>query len=255
MKSFSMFKLSTSILAFAALVVTTSLQAATENGKAEVKIIRGGVASYSSAEVKTGILKIGQVLGEGITVTTGPGVVVELNLGENGQVLRIVENSSVSIDELKLDKTAADTVAKTSLTLKQGGLIGNVKKLSQASDYKVKYAEGVAGIRGTKWAILPGKGVICTEGSVKVTFTIDGKTSPPVNLEPNQIALPPLVAGGPVRVQTLPPEFVTFLVLLNEQFNGHFPGDRRDGPRRDIQIVVSANAGHNAETETTQNNE
>jgi len=248
-----MFKLSTSILAFAALVVTTSLQAATENGKAEVKIIKGGVASYSSAEVKTGILKVGQVLGEGVTVTTGPGVVVELNLGENGQILQIIENSSVSIDELKVDKTAADTVAKTSLTLKQGGLIGNVKKLSQASDYKVKYAEGVAGIRGTKWAILPGKGVVCTDGGVKVTYVIDGKTSPPVTLAPNQVALPPLVAGGPVRVITVTPEIARFLAYVAEQFNGRPGGDRRDGPRRDIQVVISANSGHNAETETTQN--
>lgn len=255
MKSFSMFKLSTSLLAFMALVVTTSLQAApAEAGKAIVKLVKGN-PTYSNAETKLGMLKPGQVLGEGTTITTGSASIVELDLGENGKVVQIIENTTVSIDELKLEKTAADTKASTHLTLQKGGLIGNVKKLSAASDFKVKYAEGVAGIRGTKWAILPGRGVICSEGTVTVTFIVNGKPSI-VTLSPGQVALPPLTPGGTPQIVSIPVDTAKFLVTLINEFGLGRDGDGpREGRGRDVRIVVSANVGNNGESGQTVEHE
>jgi hypothetical protein len=256
MKSFSLFKLSTSLMAFAALVFATSVQAAApagnvETGKAEVKIIRGSSATYSDPSGQLGILKVGQVISEKSTITTGPGTLVELWLGENGQVLRLIENTSVTIEELKVQKNAADTVAKTTLNLKQGGLIGNVKKLSAASDYKIKYAEGVAGIRGTDWAILPGKGVVCSEGTVTVTFVVNGVPSAPITLAAGQIALPPATPGGVPRILDLPRDVTDFLVAVGHKFDGHGPDGPRGPQGRDVVVIVSAQAGEGVTSDGT----
>lgn len=247
MKPISFLKISASLLAMVAMVTTTSLQAAAPannitKGKAEVRKVAGNAS-----------VKSGQILEEGDTITTGPNSAVEVWLGDNGQLLRIAENSTVVFDKLTLEKVAGDPEIKatTKLDLKKGGLVGEVKKLSKASQYEVKHAQGVAGIRGTEYAILPGKGVVCTSGTVVVNFVVNGIPSPPITLGANQVALPPAQPGGPPIIVTVSPEFATFISNLIETLN---PGGRFRGPGargRDIQIVVSPNVGSDSgETET-----
>ncbi len=249
MKPISFLKISASLLAMVAMVTTTSLQAAAPannitKGKAEVKKVAG------SANVKPG-----QVLGAGDKITTGPDSAVEIWLGENGQLLRVAENSDVLIEELTLEKVAGDPDIKatTKLDLKKGGLIGEVKKLSKASQYEVKHAQGVAGIRGTEYAILPGQGVVCTDGTVVVNFVVNGVPSPPVTLGANQVALPPAQPGGPPIIVTVSPQMAAFLGRVAELLN---PGSRVRGPGargRDVQVIVSPNVGRGGEeTSTTE---
>ena len=236
MKPISFIKISASLLAMVALVTTTSLQAAAPasnitQGKAEVKKVVG------SASVKPG-----QILEAGAKITTGPDSAVEIWLGENGQLLRVDENSDVLIEELTLEKVAGDPEIKatTKLDLKKGGLVGEVKKLSKASQYEVKHAQGVAGIRGTAYAILPGQGVICASGTVVVNFVINGIPSPPITLGANQVALPPAQPGGAPIIITLPPEVSRAISRLVKRLNQR---DGQNGPGardRDVQVVISA---------------
>lgn len=253
MKSTSIFKLATGVLALAALLVTSSAQAAVEQGVAKVTFIKGGSATFKNASGQ-GVLKEGTTFGEGTTITTGAGVYVQLDMGDNGNDLQVVENTTVSFDELKVKRNAADVEAKTSLTLnKTGGLLGNVKKLSQSSDFKVKYAEGVAGIRGTQWAILPGKGVVCSQGSVQVTFMVNGQPAS-VTLGPGQVAFPPQTPGGPPIVMTIGKELAAYLVFLGNIFKNEIQmvNDRNQG-QGDIKVIVSPNTGTSTPTEPTRN--
>ncbi|MCD6051243.1 MAG: hypothetical protein K0Q55_2646 [Verrucomicrobia bacterium] len=244
MKSISFLKISASLVAFAAMVATSGVQAATPNkpelGKAEVKQVVG------QANVKAG-----DSITEGQTITTGPESGVEIWLGENGQLLRISENSSVTVEELKLIKDGGNTDAITTLNLKQGGLVGDVKKLSSASKYNVKHAQGVAGIRGTAYAILPGQGVVCNSGTVLVTFTVGGVASAPITLGPNQVALPPSTPGGPPTIVQVSPQVAGILATIAERFQNR-RGGPQGGPRggRDIQVVVSAFSGEQNATGT-----
>ena len=248
MKPISFLKISASLLAMVAMVTTTSLQAATPGnnvtkGTAEVKKVAG------SANVK-----VGQVLNEGDTISTGPDSAVEVWLGDNGQLLRVAAESTVMFKELTLEKVAGDKEIKatTRLDLQKGGLVGEVKKLSKASQYEVKHAQGVAGIRGTEYAIFPGQGVVCMGGTVVVNFVVNGIPSAPITLGANQVALPPARPGGPPIIVTVSPKIAQILGQIAERLN---PGGRVRGPSargRDVQVIVSPNVGRGGEETETE---
>lgn len=246
MKPFSFLKISASVVAFVAMVASSSLQAATPGdapikGKAEVKAVVG------QANVK-----LGQILQEGDTITTGPEGYVELWLGDNGQMVRVDKDSSLTLDELViLKKTADGADFKTTLNLKKGGLVGEAKKISAASKYEVKHAQGVAGIRGTEYAVLPNKGVVCTKGTVVVTFMVNGVPSAPITLGPNQVALPPAQPGGVPRIVTVSPEVADALNAIAEAFQNLRRNQRGPFVRgRDVEVVVSAFAEADSGTPT-----
>ncbi|MGV3757789.1 MAG: FecR domain-containing protein [Verrucomicrobiota bacterium] len=242
MKAFSFLKISASLLAFAALLSATGVQAANPGaadltpGVAKILDFKGTVTFVKNGKVA--VLQKGDTLGEKDTVSTvGVGSEVKLDLGDNGGELNVVEDTTVVIDSLKLNKNKD---AETTLDLKKGGLIGNVKKLSAASKYEVKHAQGVAGIRGTLWAVLPGQGVICAQGSVLVTFVVNGVALPPITLGPGQMVLPPAPGQAPIVIN-IPPALATRLAIaFNER--GDRPGGPRGG-RRDVRVIVSAFAG------------
>jgi len=247
MKPISFIKISASLLAMVAMVATTSLQAAAPannitKGKGEVR-----------KSVGTTNVKEGQNLKDGDKIVTGPDSAVEIWLGANGQLLRIPENSEVLIEELTVEKVANEAEPKvtTKLELKKGGLIGEVKKLSKASQYEVKHAQGVAGIRGTEYAIFPGQGVVCMGGTVVVRFMVNGIPSAPITLGANQVALPPAQPGGPPIIVTVSPEIAQLLGQIAERLN---PGGRVRGPGsrgRDAQVVISAFSDRDGASEET----
>ena len=84
-------------------------------------------------------------------------------------VVRIYENTLLSVDRLNFSQTGADVVMDTQLGLKSGRIAGSVKKMSAASRYEVKLPNGVAGIRGTTYYI-DGSVVKVLDGSVVVAY-------------------------------------------------------------------------------------
>lgn len=151
-------------------VIATPVKAATAgavNGKAIVMKVVGN-ASYVDARGGDGILREGMTLGQGTSIITGSGAYVTLDLGLNGDALTVNENSTVAIDTLTLRETGAEKAATTELDAKRGSLSFNVKKLSAASKYEVKTANGVAGIRGSRGIIYAVGIYQCLDGSLLV---------------------------------------------------------------------------------------
>lgn len=68
-------------------------------------------------------------------------------------MVRVMPQSALGIDKLTTTSSGADTVSDTELDLKKGGLFASVKKLSSAAQYVVKTPAGIAGVRGTEFAI------------------------------------------------------------------------------------------------------
>ena len=201
-RSFS--KLAALGLALAAVLFANPAQAVTnagtQQGQAKVAKITGN-ATYQSAG-QSGDLKVGQILQAGASISTGPAATVELNLGVNGQSLTISPDSTVAIDQLDFTGTGADTVINTRLNLTKGGLNGNVKKLAANSKYEIKTANGVAGVRGTSFAILSNGVLHVITGSVYMIYFIGDKLSEPFLVLEGQTVYPPTTAGG---VPTLGP--------------------------------------------------
>src|SRR5205814_6396444 len=138
--------------------------------KAVVRAVRG-TASYSEQGGDWKPLNVGKVLQPGASVKTGVASQVDLFLAENGPIVRLLEDTTLGLDKLDMDRTGADTVIETQLDLRQGTIQGVVNKLAAASKYEVKTPNTVAGIRGTEYQISADGVVHVKTGSVMVAYT------------------------------------------------------------------------------------
>jgi hypothetical protein len=162
-----------------AMVSTLAAQPA-DRGAAKVVRLQGG-ARYKVGNSDWQPLKLGDVVRAGTVIQTAAKSRVDLVVGDAAapvaqaassdsmsyqptaeqNVVRLWENTLMSVDKMSEMHTGADVVTETQLDLKAGHITGSVKKMSAASKYEVKLPNGVAGIRGTVYDI-------SAEGLVKV---------------------------------------------------------------------------------------
>lgn len=109
-------------------------------------------------------LRTGRVLRQSDTIKTGPFTNVDMFLGANGPVLRVTEETTLKFDSLTFQSVESEMVIKTELDLRNGRILGRVKKLAAASEYSIKTPVGVAAIRGTDFDISANGRVIITDG-------------------------------------------------------------------------------------------
>lgn len=222
-----------------AMFVATSQAAQTITGQAEVKAVHGDV-TFAEPGSKVLPLVPGIILSKpGTVITTAKDASVELWLGANGEQLILRGDSTLQIDKLELSSDGSS--ATTELDLKKGSVKGNVKKISAASTFNVKYAKGVAAIRGTTWGIFPDGTVACSEGSVTVTFVINGVPTT-VTINAGQQVTP----GNPPVVGPATNEQLTVL-------NGGGGGGNIQvtiGSEATTTVHISATTGVNGETIT-----
>lgn len=133
-----------------------------------------GSATYTDG-AKSGTVTRGLFLHEGSRITTTGGSYVDLFLGENGPFVRVTESSNLVLDRLQFRETAQDFVIETSLNLRDGRVIGQVKKTSPASRYEVVTPTMVAGIRGTDYDISADGTTKVYDGQVVVAYSVDGQ--------------------------------------------------------------------------------
>jgi len=162
------------------MVSTLTAQTTKEVG-AKVVRIKGGVR-YKVGNNDWQPLKLGDVVKAGTVIQTAAKAHVDFGLGEistpanrpvspsegisyqpnaDQDIVRMWENTLLSVEKLTSTQTGADEVTETQLDLKAGHIFGMVKKMSAGSKYEVKIPNGVAGIRGTVYDI-------SAEGVVKV---------------------------------------------------------------------------------------
>mgnify|MGYP003330787987 FL=1 len=161
-------KISLNLASLLFALLCTAVTASAVPGRAEVKKV-AGKATVTNAKNVTSSITEGMVLGTGDTITTGAASYVDLYLGLNGDFLRVDADTTLKIDNLDTANINERTVT-TQLDVQQGKILGNViSKLSAASKYEIKTASGVAGIRGTKFAVYrtpTTTSIVCTEGTV-----------------------------------------------------------------------------------------
>lgn len=226
-------KLTRQFLCLTLALLCSATLASAIPGRAVVMKVTGN-ATKTDAKGSTGSLAKDMVLGTGDTITTGPGSTVDLNLGINGDFLRVDPDTTLKIDNLDIANVADRTVT-TSLNIAKGSMTGSVvTKLTAASKYEIKSASGVAGIRGTVYSVrtdAAGKitRIVCTSGTVTfidrgVTITIAAAdrnakayTPPPAGTTPSQAAV-----GAPTRAET---QTVAGVGALLQQFGAPLASD------------------------------
>jgi hypothetical protein len=170
-----------------------------------VTVVRmSGTANYTADGTTWKPLLLGAVLQPGSVIKTDPDSTVDIVLGQKAaavsqgggvginnagayaaglpptsanftaavqqNVIRIMAGTELAVDKLTFSDTGAETTSDTELDLKSGKIFGNVKKISAMSKYEIKTPTGVAGIRGTSFAMGSDGSVICYSGSVVVSF-------------------------------------------------------------------------------------
>ena len=161
-------------VALLATALVTTSYAAMEEGQATVRGIRG-TANYSTGGGGWSAVRVGTILKAGDSVKTDPNSSVDLDMKENGEMVRVTPDTTLRIDKLTKDKTGADTVIETQLDLKNGRILGRVNKMAAASTYEVKIPTGVVGIRGTRYDI-SASGIVRISAGQAVVVTVDSGT-------------------------------------------------------------------------------
>ena len=163
------------------------------------KVVRvKGAARYSVGNNVWQPLKVGESLKAGAIIQTAKGSSVDISFEEQyvgasaraqgpasppnthlnlfqpsteQDMVRLGEDSVISVDKLSVVETGADTITETELDLRKGRVFGTTKKMSAGSQYKVKIPNGIAGIRGTIYT-LSAEGVVqVLVGSAVIAYT------------------------------------------------------------------------------------
>jgi hypothetical protein len=176
MKERSTFSKAIALVAVLAGVLAVASVDAAQKGQAAARTVVGKVEySLNGVNGPWTTLMAGDQLNAGSTVRTANDSSVVLFLDQNGPLVRLSENTILGIDKLDFDVTSVDTVIETQLDLKAGRIFGITKRMSATSKYEVKTPNGVAGIRGTVYAIKATGEIAILEGSaVVVSVSSDG---------------------------------------------------------------------------------
>jgi hypothetical protein len=207
----SIFTKLTAISVALAVTLVVSVQAQSQQGTATVRAIKGS-AEYAEGGAWQK-LSVGKVLKPGAMIKTASDSQVDLFLKDNGPVVRVTADTLLGIDKLLFENTGADTVIETRLDLKNGRILGNVKKMAATSVYEVKIPTGTVGIRGTEYDISTAGRVYVETGSVLVHYT-DTTTGITTDYTVNGGQV--FVAGrGVLEIKTFDPTY-TFPRIISE---------------------------------------
>ena len=174
-----------------AMVTSASAQSVKERSGKVVKI--KGSARFSTGNSIWQPLSVGTLLKAGALVQTAKDSFADIALIESDVVqpptasgvgaagnkrpttaqdlVRLSEDSVLAIDKLTVVNTGAEKVTETQLDLRSGRILGSVKKMAAASRFEVKVPNGVAGIRGTLFAISADGVVSVGIGQVVISWT------------------------------------------------------------------------------------
>ena len=123
-------------------------------GKAIVAGLLGsGRANYhTDNDTNWNALRVNKTLNAGTVIKTEGNETFDLFV--NGiSTVRVAKDNEVSINKLFRMGAGTDAVTTTGLWLTSGTVLGNVKKLTNASSYEIGSPQGIAHIRGAQYII------------------------------------------------------------------------------------------------------
>ena len=132
-----------------AMVSTLSAQT-TKEPVAKVVRVRGAARCQPPGGGAWQELRVGAVVEPGSVLQSGLGgeSFVDVRLTRQ-TVVHLYANTVLGVDKLVVAETGGVTVTETELDLRKGQILGNVKKLTAGSDFRIRYPKGVARIRGS----------------------------------------------------------------------------------------------------------
>lgn len=192
--------------------------------KAKVQAVRGQVQYKENAAAPWAPLKAGTMLTAGAVIETGQNSQADLLLRQIRSVVRVTPETRLSLDKMNFSDAGDETIVEAEFDLKAGTIVGNVRKLVQASRYDVKIPNGVVGIRGTEYKVSANGVVHVVTGSVRVTYTVPGRPAVQVEVKAGETFYPPTATEDARIVKILPTDIVW--LELKDLRDEMFPPDR-----------------------------
>ncbi|HAR46517.1 MAG TPA: hypothetical protein DCS05_10235 [Nitrospiraceae bacterium] len=182
------------------LLVLPAYATKQKGNEVSVTYVQGTVEAYS-AEAKNGVrLRKNDRIAKEKEVRVGEKSRVELRFPD-GTIMRLAENSRLSLNEIIYDRKSEEKSFQVSLAL--GRIWANVKKLATTgSAVEVKTVNAIAGVRGTTYQV----NVDPDESAVVKVY--DGTVY--VAGQPREMPKPAAQIGGPVQVpgpHEVPPSY------------------------------------------------
>jgi hypothetical protein len=210
-----------------AVAADKSSEPCKSSGRAIVRAVIGTATGTVNGVTK--LLKPNTELSDGTTIDTGPDSVVYLNVNGLSSSLRMEADTTLTI--LRMDRSSARKNADTDTTvdLKCGTIIGEIKKLSGSSSYEVRTLDGTAQIHVGDFAIkvvenpnsAPSVTFSCLKGKLSASALVkgafqsyelrEGKERSPGNESPNSMPFQivdyymALISKSPVQICCPPP--------------------------------------------------
>lgn len=123
--------------------------------KATIRLARGVKIAGEDFIERAG--RTGELVAAPAILRTGNNGQLDLFLGDNGPVIRVEENSLISLERLNYESIGADPagqkVVETMIEVMEGKILGNVKPMEPGSIYLIRTTNGVVRIRGTKFEV------------------------------------------------------------------------------------------------------
>jgi hypothetical protein len=177
-----------------ALAMITNVSAGDAKARTGKVVRIKGAVRYSTGNNVWQPLKLGETLKAGAIIQTAKGGSVDIGFEDQyiaatrsggpskshmnsfqptmeQDMVRLGEDSVISVDKLTVVETGTDTITETELDLRKGRVFGTTKKMSAGSQYKVKIPNGIAGVRGTIYTVSADGLVQVLVGSVVVAYT------------------------------------------------------------------------------------
>jgi hypothetical protein len=217
------------VLALAGATTLYSAEEGLKQAKATVRSVHGTVEYQDKENGPWVPVKPNMKFPAGITVRTGADGTADISVNGTASAVRLTNNTTVVIPTMYYIGSAREGDTTTMLNLKSGGIIGNVKKISANSRYEIITPNGVAGIRGTDFAVTTWKN---PDGSDPTTaYSIVGTVlfSAVINGVPQTFTLhtgQSVTVGGTVTpvVQTTGSDTQQSLQFQSQNINNGAPG-------------------------------
>ncbi|MCI0747888.1 MAG: hypothetical protein L0Y58_20980 [Verrucomicrobia subdivision 3 bacterium] len=184
-------------LLFATILGSVSLVAQTP--VAEVSGVAGTAFFQAPGQPETQ-LRAGTRVVPGAVIRTGPAAAVDLYLGSDGGVLRLTQNTVLSVEKLEQTNAITDIY----LYLQQGTALGNGSRIRPGLRYRIKVANGVAAIGDAAFRLHAEGYAVVVSGKAQFAYI-----TPAGNPEIFSMTAPPAVYFSPTEgVKGAPRELV-----------------------------------------------
>ena len=156
------------VLALTGLATLLVAAGAQRDGKATVRSVVGDVTYQMDGVGPFLPLRANMDLTPKTVLKSAPGGSAYLQVNGYISIIKMTESTTMTLAMMTASGPGLDADTSTDLKLDGGEILGQVRKLSANSDYKVTVPNGVAGVRGTDIGV---KVVVGPNGAITVTFT------------------------------------------------------------------------------------